>query len=576
MHARRFLLTIGLLAAAASGQAADADLRPRQLLPAKAALIVEVESVGNVLRHPLVRDGWAALSRSSEVQRQMTRPEFDRVDRLRTLLKGDQEDWIAGLSRLTQGGAAFSLVGGNGTPPEAMFVLRATDEATLRKTLDAAQAAALERIPAERRPARIPSEPYRGIPCYTVGEVRYAHIRQWLLASNRPKALHAAIDRLMDGPTPSPRPENLPEAKVELDLAAWRSLPEVGKALEIPTDDAGRIFALAGWIDLLRRADRATAELRVNGPALELVVGLDAGRTGATPGLAGFFATESQQRAAPPLVVPELIASFSWSRDYAAMWRGRSSVLTDSAREKVDEGDAMSRRQLEVVGGRFTLSELVSHLGTRFRFVAARQKSSAYRKVELSDKLPAAAICVDLRDEKFQELVQPLLRFAGLIAAADGRRMVTQIDRHRQSTLTSFRWREDAETQARGGRIRYQFSPTYAFAHRHFVVGTTTEIVTQLIDALEEEALQRPADVAEGVTEQSLVSARQLGAALADFRGALETSSVLESGLPPNLASNDLNALVQALEAVGMVRSTLWIEDRRFEAKLTVGEPLGR
>src|SRR5690606_38906291 len=48
---------------------------------------------------------------------------------------------------------------------------------------------------------------------------------------------------------------------VDVDLEQFRKLPAVAKGLALPSDDIGRVFALGGWIDLLRRAGRARGEL---------------------------------------------------------------------------------------------------------------------------------------------------------------------------------------------------------------------------------------------------------------------------------------------------------------------------
>lgn len=557
-----------------SAAAFAADLSPRDLLPPGAAVVVELNQPARLYSHPVVRGAWREIEGSAELQRRIDAPEFDRIRQVKALLESaGGGDWLTAVDRLTTGGVAIALSARPGAGPDATLVVVSSDADLLRKAVDEFQNYLLARVPADKRPAALPTEMYRDVTCIRAGDAGFAIVGKAFLAATRIEVLRAAIDRLKASEFRSQPTENaaLPLAQVRLDLAAMRQNSDISKALALPADDIGRVFVLGGWIDLLKRAETLTAGVSLGEKSIDLRLQLPAPRDQMTPGLNGFFASRDDARARPPLRIPGLIASASWYRDYGALWAGRNEVLTEAALKRLEEGNATAGKQLETVGARFLPSELLSELGPHFRIIAARQTQSVYN-VDLPDKLPAAAILIELRSEAARQKLQPVLKFVGLIGAAVNNRMAMHTEKHKGFELASLRSREDADAQYRINRIRYQFSPTWGFARNHFLVGSTTEIVRQAIDALEAEA-EHPGDQPSPFTTgMQLLSAREAAAALTDYRTALLDATTLNDGLSRSEAGHELDVLTRAIAALGTLSlQSGWIE-KQFELRLRIGD----
>lgn len=566
MSFRALWSTVGLLALCGTGARA-AELAPDRLIDPKALVVMTSEKPMSVWAHPLIVSLREILLQSREIQGRLEAPEADRLMQAKRLIEdASGEPWHEALDRLTHDGVALSVARKPGSPPDVTLAFKTNDEAFLEKTLKGLQSRLLERLPADRRPASLPTENYRTFVCTRLGEAAYGVSGKLVVTANRFDILKAAIDRSESPPAQDSLKPSKSLLHLRIDMEALRANQAYAKGIATPSDDIGRVALLEGWLATLRQARQVTFDVAAINERFEAMLtfhGTDGGKGN------GPETHKSSTRVLEELQLPQTIATLSWEHDFGSLWNARKTLLTPEALKRLEEGDEQAGKQLEVVGARFRPSDLAALMGSHFRLVVARQSETVY-PIELTEKLPAAVIMVNVK-EGFREKLNPVLKFAGLIGAADNNRMDTHVEKHKGIELTSLRTRGD-DAQYKTNRIRYQFSPTWGFAHGHFLVGSTTEVVRQAIDALEAESKDSPreatAEVGRGL---QVVSGAGAADAVNDFGRAFRDGTVLSNGLTTDDAQHEQDVTTKALRSLGELRVVTFLQDQSVNVKLSIG-----
>ena len=556
-----------VLLATALAVAGDAD--PGAILPEDAIVSVRLAASDDVRRHPLVARIFEAAYSSPELARRWDAAAADpRAAGLLALAERLQLEPADLLAKLTAGGAAL------GVTEEQLLAVFVTDD----ENLPARIAAELRRLAEEAAPDAADtfrSERSGAFECHCIGPVRLAAGGRWLLVASTDEALSEAIDRCGGQPPAGGAAAESPGARpfvtAELNLAELRSRQtEFADALAIPASDTPRTAFLGGWLDLLRRHDRATLEISPRGDRLHIDLRVAAAKDGDTAwAVPGFFAEENDGQPAPLLSVPGTIYAASWYRDLSTLWEARRNLLTAEAADKLEAGNEQAATQLEVFGTHLRPSDLITQFGPHFRVVLAEQEQAPYG-VKALDRLPAAALAFDLRDEQqVREMTAPILRTLHLIMSGENR-MLTSEHEYQGAKLVRLSLSEDPAEQQRGSSVRYNFRTTYAFTRGHFVVGTTQQIVERVIDALDREAAERPA-VPVGVTELQQLDLARVGDAVRALRDGIARGLVLNSGWDLEDAEREIDVWTDLLSSLGRVETSAGFEGDGFRYQVTVG-----
>ncbi len=560
---------LGIVFAAGSLTAFAAEPLERRLLPDDAVVTIEAQNISQWARHPLLTQLWETLSQTAAAKAGLETPEYERLRLAQSYLESlTGEDWLTSLQQLTAGGVWMAF-----TPKPAerqVIILTAANNKLWKRLYN-------QLLKDEKENGKEPPEilTHRGIKTYHIQDLYVCVLGPRLVATSQEKDLKRIIDELLkqsDPPSPVQSTSKNPSITIELNLKMVRLAPEMKKALTRPASDAGMIAILGGWVDLLGAADRL--ELKLDQPKNSSDIQLHLLADNAKPNKvqSGFFASSENDRLAPLLNPPGTIYTASWFRDYGALWKQRRNLLTESSREKLEKGDQEIKQQFSVFGVTFTPSDFFQQLGTKFRVVAVRSGKSAYR-VELKNQLPAAAVCISLRDEKeFLTHADPLFRAIGLVAAFGEAKMMTRSSQHANAKLKGLWFRDDETAVKQGDRLRYNFNPTWTVTRNHLVVGSTTEVVTQVIDELDRqlEDSQITGQGSMNMTDRQRLSFTELAGGLEDFRKAIVQNTVLERGFTFSQAVTELTQALKAVNTLGQLTTESGFTPHGFEYRVRI------
>jgi hypothetical protein len=589
-----FLLAGGFRPVAAAEPAA------RELISPNSALLVEINRPLDLLDSPLSRDVWELIRETNGVKQGLSSPKVDKFRQAaRFIEKSLGADWRTGVNRLTAGGIVFAVAPQkSGGEPVVTAVVTADDEATLKQFIEAIQAEMRRAASSQadlgtdgekdksraRASVDTGETSYRSFVCNRVGNGHYSLVGRQLLASNSREGLEAALDRLagtaIDKPFNPPASLRLvdnsgkpPMVLATVNLKLLKEDPKAQAPLTFPANDPVPVVLLGGYLDLFRRADFAAAGIFVSGPAHELKIRVPVGTDGAYAGLRGYFASETTE-SAPRLLRPTgTILTTGWFRDYKKLWDARSELVNPEIVAQLEAANTKAQSE----GAKVGLADLVQMLGPHFRFVVARPQETVYT-IKLEERLPAFALVVSVRDETgFRQRVLTGIDSLLWLGAASANLGEIKPSEYRGAKINTLRFSEKPEFADSDRRVLYNFTPSYSLTRGELIVGSTAEIVRDLIDELDRQAAApeaaRPAD--ERPTDRQQFSFAELSEFLKDYVPRLVRGAILDPGLSPAEAEKEIDVLRQVLLRLGQVTASTMIAGDHFEISIQVG-PVGQ
>ncbi len=532
---RLFLASIMLLAIMVAGARANAASPDEAAALPKALLHLHVDGLATLEHQELVQDLLAVLSRSGQFEQALQSAELIQLtEGLQFVSAQMGEDPAELIRKLTAEGVDATM--SDAQPPQWVLAFTTVDEDFADRMV-----LLLSRLAA---PEGVRKGEHRGVTGYALGKVSLAAHGRRLLVASQSDTLKAAVDRILDGVPGSnervaPKTDAGWHASARVNLERFRKLPDVEKGLRIPAEDAGLVAFLGSWVDALRRHDLLSVEVSLDDAGVASRVLFSEPNAPPLPALSAYDdATKSGP--APLLKVPQTIYSATWTRDYARLWDNRDTLLISSTRERLERQDREVAAQFEALGAPVGFSDVAQQLGTNFRVVVAAQDEPPY-DISLADRLPAAALVVELKDEQqFDTLVRPLLRAIGIVITFE-QGVLTEESDYSGARLTSLALPTTDEALRRRSRGDYNFRTTYAITQGHMIIGTTPGIVRAVIDELESiKSNNGKVDCEPGTTSQQILSGSQLLAGLEPLQEAILRHSVLQDGLDVPQAEHEL------------------------------------
>src|SRR5262249_9226831 len=144
---------------------------------------------------------------------------------------------------------------------------------------------------------------------------------------------------------------------------------------------------------------------------------------------------------------------------------------------------------------------------------------------------------------------------------------------YRGAKINTIRFTEKPEETDPNKLLLYNFDPSYTLARGHLVVGSTSEIVRNLLDELDRQAAapESSAPRPERATDRQQLSLGEVSEFLNGFRTRFVRGAGLNQGLTPEEAEKEVDVLQRLLKRVGSLTVNNIIADDHFDFRLRLG-----
>lgn len=581
------LHAVGLLAVLAAfgrGPAAQAEepAALAQIAPESTILYLELQQLESLCQ-AAADDRWKVLLEGNDDWQ--TFQKSQQATKLKAALGMVEQrlkmPWHQALGELTSGGVALAA---DPFERSSLLLVRARNAEILSKVrqlaIDLGELAAL----ASGKPSPLSAEDHRGIEIWSIaGQAAYAIAAdaRLLIAGNRREAVVAAVDRMLDGGRSlADRPEFRQAqtagtansaARGFLRLEKFRSLPQWEKLQAATRSNPGAENLLGGLIEALDRASYLAFDAAVVDGRLKLSWQTPFDRGQVSDARQWYFAPAGQE-AAPAVLRPEgTILSVSMYRDHGTMWQQRDALFDEAALAKLAQAGAglglfFSNRDFG--------SQVLGELGPGSRLVVSRQ-TFAEGEPAPSIKLPAVAAVLELKNpQEFSPVLlaayQTVIGLVNVDGVQKGRpQLLQQVEQYRGATIYHAAYLQPPGEAPKTMELIYNFRPGCAVVKGHFIVGSTPELVRQLVDELQRaDSSRRTAS-----NVHVLLDVEQLTAALADNEQALVTQNMLQKGNTRGEAENEVARLLRVLRQFGVGELRVLPANGKLEISAQVGLP---
>jgi hypothetical protein len=252
------------------------------------------------------------------------------------------------------------------------------------------------------------------------------------------------------------------------------------------------------------------------------------------------------------------------------MWEARSDLFNAELVKKLDADNAKAQSE----GPKIGIEDVVKMIGPYFRFVATRPQQAAVYKIKLEERLPAFALAVSIRNEsEFRQRILTAadsLLWLGVTSSNLGEIKPSE---YRGAKINTVRFTEKPDVTEPDKLILYNFDPSYSLTRGELVVGSTAEIVRNVIDELDRQAAapEATAPRPERPTDRQQLSLGELSGFLKGYQPRLIREAVLNRGLAPAEAEKEIEVLHQVLGRLGSLTVSSVIAGDHFDFGLRLG-----
>jgi hypothetical protein len=273
---------------------------------------------------------------------------------------------------------------------------------------------------------------------------------------------------------------------------------------------------------------------------------------------------------APRLLRPAgTIFSAGWFRDYNKLWDARGKLLSSEIISRLEAVNAKAQAEGAKVGP----VDLAEMLGPHFRFVVSRPGETAYQ-VKLDNRLPALALIVSVRDAaRFRQRVLTAVDRLLWLGVASNNLGQIKPSEYRGATISTLHFNERPDFTDSEKRVLYNFDPSYSLTRDELIVGSTSEIVRNVIDELDRQAAlpQALGATQERLTDHQELSFVELAEYFKEFVPHFVQQAVLNRGLSTADAEKEIAVLRQILLRMAGLTSIASIARNHFEISIRVG-----
>jgi hypothetical protein len=554
-----------MLAASCTGMANADPVHPSRWVGQDTALYLEIPKPGAVLDRVTSESFQQALNGVPQYRRYLNSPGYKTARAVVDVVAGKLgTTWEKGLRDLTGAGVVLAADGAAGKAPRVTLFVTPADPAFLARATDTLLELARKDAADKGRPDPVQKTECRGITVYRVDKGAYATIRDSLVIGDSPDTLKAVIDRSLDGEKAGPALADDPRWKSEHDrlgpdAVAWsfvradrlRALDPKKFALDTKSNPP-LTFLFGSWLEDIRKADWASATLswKAGRIAAELVVPTPKGGYAET--LKGFVPPKGEG-AAPLATPPGTIASVSLWRDLSAIWEARTELFTPEVVQGLAQLDGVAG---QFFGGRDFGTGVLGSLANDWRLVVARQDFAAMNPVP-DQKFPAFALIVDVKpddDEFAQRLKVAFQTFIGLanVGAAQQKAPPLELGSETVDGVTiatsHFVPPKASSGEKTPVHMRQNFSPSAAQVDNHFILGSSTALVRDLVKSVRAPGTRNDSTLVAEADGQELAKLLELN------RKRMVMQNMLDKGHDKAKAEEEVGTLFDLLRYLGHAR----------------------
>lgn len=497
------------------------------------------------------------------------------------------QPWPELLDRLAGGGIVLASKVGEDKAP-VLLVVQARDEALLARFTKLARELGDQELARQESRQHIRTTSYKGVETMQIGnDLSAAVAGSALLVGNRTEVLHRALDlhlapgkgkSLADVPAVAEARKLLPPDPLQwmwLDLAPVHHSPQAKEVFARPRNDINLTVGVGGWLDVAGRSPFLCAGSYRRPDGFLTTIRMPRGREGMAPEMALHIPPTADAGALPLLEPKGVLYSTSIYLDFAKFWDARKELFNEQQVKALENADKQAAPFL--LGNR--LSKLLTEAGPHVRFVLVHEPR-AYKGPPggpAALEIPLGyAIAVDMRKPSFGKSVEAILRSLLLLAGTQTK--VKMVEEKRGDVMIVSYHQPDPAARRRPNNPLAAFeSPSFARVGDHFVAATSVEIAREVVDAVRDEA----AHPAKRKPTRAAVLNRFYSEAGIDvmraFQDQLFTITVLNQGLSPSEARDEVERLIHAARSLGVLetKGVYGAHDFRYELRLRTAPAKG-
>jgi hypothetical protein len=576
-HRLAYLIVIGTSLAAWSNVAFAAEVEPQRLMPETATFYAEISQPLTLLDQARGSPWIAQLERSDKARQVYQSGGFRKFKTAVTLIETRLGRKWPAIARELAGSVHFAY---DVTSQTSLLVLKPQRAETLAELHEAIVKLIELDATSKGSSSPIESAAYGQISTWSFGpQDHHAIAAGLLLQSNQLAGLHAAIDRLTDKePTSLADTAFYREAREAAGSQAvgWsvvrleelRNVSEVSQALDGKSDNPLAELVAGGIFGTLRTSPWVVSSLHMDQNQLRLRTELP--RTSdASATRDWYFPAPEDHVSAAPLRLPRTLLSLSSYRDAAGMWQARDELFNEETAAKLAQAD--TNLGLYFAGQDFG-TQILSEFRPHWRLAIARQQYEPGQPIP-AIKLPALAFVMELKNPQSfgTTMLVSFQKTIGLINLVGGQQGQQQLlltsESYRGANISKATYLFDDATNMQAAPIYYNASPSCALMNNNFIVGTTTEIVRQTIDALASTNSSEEA----AVNTRVRIDLAEIAAALADNRALLVSQNVLKEGHSTEQAEQEIDLVLELLRWARQASLSLDNQPPRLILEVTAG-----
>jgi hypothetical protein len=550
---------------------------PRRFLPESTDVVIAVEKprafVEAILNHPLAKDAEKLQIVRDFLDGADARKFFQLVAHYEKELGAP---WPELIDRLAGGGMVAGFKFAGDTPP-AVLVIQGTDEKTVAKFFDMSLALfedELVRQGAKEKPLR---KSYAGVECIQLDKgLLVARAGDAILLATRNDVMKGALDQYA-AITKDPNAKSLATAQWTKDaarllppnpaLAAFvnlkpvKDMPAAKEVFASPRNDVVQTVLFAGYLDVARRSDHLAVGLYHENGDFRFTVRMPAGRDGMATDVELHLPRDPEVGGTLPLLEPKgVLFTHSFYLDLETLYQKREAILPMQIAKDFAEGEKQISRFL--LGT--TLPKYLSQLGRHYRIVAVQPEKVEAYKTEPTQRFPAFAVVLSMRDPAFAKTTTALIK-TGALGLGTQATLKPWEEEIAGIPAFGYSFPDDGKFPDDPLKVRFNYQPAFAAVQDQFVLASNKGLLRELIEIIRKEDRTK--------LHNQNMQMRAYASALGDYANIAPeqalAGTILSQGLKVGEARKQTDALFAYLQKLGSVQLESDYTADRFRFDLT-------